>query len=46
MGAELFRQADTEVVHQQMLSLDTLMDFRKRFPANLDADQFTIADSN
>ncbi len=42
MGAVLFRQADTETVHQQTLSLAMLRDFRERFPANLDADQFTI----
>ncbi|MBC7568228.1 MAG: amidohydrolase [Spirosoma sp.] len=45
MGAVLFRQADTEIVHQQTLSLDTLREFRERFPANLDADRFTIADT-
>ena len=42
MGAVLFRQADTEAVHQQTLSLDALRTFRERFPANLDADQFTM----
>ncbi len=45
MGAVLFRQADTEIVHQQTLSLDMLREFRERFPANLDADRFTIADT-
>jgi omega-amidase len=41
-GDVLFRQTDTEVVHQQTLSLDDLRVFRERFPANLDADRFTI----
>lgn len=41
-GDVLFRQADAEVVHQQALSLDDLRAFRERFPANLDADGFTI----
>ena len=44
MGTVLFRQADTEIVHQQTLSLEELQTFRARFPANLDADQFAIAD--
>ena len=41
-GEVLFREADTEVVHQQTLSLDALANFRSQFPANLDADAFTI----
>ncbi|GAB3640313.1 amidohydrolase [Spirosoma arcticum] len=41
-GDVLFRQADAEMVHQQTLSLDDLRAFRERFPANLDADEFTI----
>ena len=41
-GDVLFRQPDTEVVHQHTLSLDDLRAFRARFPANLDADGFTI----
>lgn len=41
-GEIMFRQADAEVVHQQTLSLDELRAFRDKFPANLDADQFTI----
>jgi len=45
-GAVLFRQADSENVHQQTLSLDTLRDFRERFPANLDADRFTITNDH
>ena len=41
-GDVLFRQADVEIVHQQTLSLEELRAFRERFPANLDADEFTI----
>lgn len=41
-GDVLFRQADTEIMHQQMLSLDELRSFRAKFPANLDADSFTL----
>lgn len=42
-GDVLFRQSDTEVVHQQTLSLDELRAFRTKFPANLDADSFTLS---
>ncbi len=42
-GDVLFRHANTEVVHQQTLSLDELRAFRAQFPANLDADAFTLA---
>lgn len=42
MGVVLFRQGDSEVVQQQTLSFDTLQKFRERFPANLDADSFSI----
>ena len=41
-GDLLFRQTDTEIVHQQALSMDELRAFRKKFPANLDADRFQI----
>lgn len=41
-GEVLFRQADDEIVHQQTLSIDALQTFRAKFPANLDADGFTI----
>ncbi|MBC3783710.1 amidohydrolase [Spirosoma utsteinense] len=41
-GEVLFRQTDSEVVYQQTVSLDELRAFRDRFPANLDADSFTI----
>ncbi len=39
-GQVLFRQADTEVIHQQTLSLDELNQFRAKFPAYLDADEY------
>ena len=42
-GDVLFRQADVELVHQQTLSFDDLKAFRTKFPANLDADSFTLA---
>ena len=41
-GDVLFRRADTEVVHQHTLSLGELREHRERFPANLDADGFTL----
>ncbi|MFD2932314.1 amidohydrolase [Spirosoma flavum] len=41
-GDILFRHSDTEIVHQQTLSLDELQTFRTKFPANLDADSFTL----
>ena len=41
-GEVLFHHTDTEIVHQQTLSLDELQAFRAKFPANLDADSFTI----
>lgn len=41
-GDVLFRQPDTEAVHQQTLSLNALRAFRNQFPANLDADAFTV----
>ena len=41
-GDILFRQDDTEIVHQQSLSLEDLRLFRATFPANLDADGFTL----
>ncbi len=41
-GDVLFRQADSEVVHHQTLSLDELRAFREKFPANRDADGFTL----
>ncbi|MBO0933946.1 amidohydrolase [Fibrella aquatilis] len=41
-GDVLFRQYDTEAVHQQTLSLESLQAFRAKFPAYLDADTFTL----
>ena len=41
-GDVLFRQYDTEAVHQQTLSLQDLRAFRAQFPAHLDADNFTL----
>lgn len=41
-GDVLFRHSDTEIVHQQTLSLGELRAFREKFPANLDADLFRI----
>ena len=37
-GDVLFRQYDTEAIHQQTLSLDDLQGYRAKFPAYLDAD--------
>ncbi|GAB4042505.1 amidohydrolase [Spirosoma jeollabukense] len=41
-GDVLFRHSDTEIIHQQTLSLSELRAFREKFPANLDADSFTL----
>lgn len=41
-GDVLFRHSDTEIVHHQTLSLDELRAFREKFPANLDADNFSL----
>ncbi|MGF7217894.1 putative amidohydrolase [Spirosoma lacussanchae] len=41
-GDVLFRQSDTEGIHQQTISLGELRAFRERFPAHLDADFFEI----
>ncbi|GAB3757614.1 amidohydrolase [Spirosoma pomorum] len=42
-GEVLFRETDKEVVHQQTLSLKSLTEFRASFPANLDADDYSLA---
>ncbi|GAB3795775.1 amidohydrolase [Spirosoma humi] len=42
-GDVLFRQSDVELAHQHTLSLDELRAFRAKFPANLDADSFTLS---
>lgn len=41
-GDVLFHQADEPVAYQYDLSLDALQTFRQAFPANLDADAFTL----
>ena len=41
-GEVLFQQVDQAVAHQQTLSLDELNAFRQAFPANLDADAFSL----
>jgi omega-amidase len=41
-GNQLFYQKDTEVIHNQTLSKRELEDFRSKFPAFLDADEFEI----
>jgi predicted amidohydrolase len=41
-GEVLFRETDNEVVHQQRLSLEDLTTFRAAFPANLDADNYSL----
>lgn len=42
-GEVMYRQTDEEAIYQQSLSLDELKAFRQKFPANLDADAFTLA---
>jgi omega-amidase len=41
-GNQLFYQKDTEVINNQILSKKELDDFRTKFPAYLDADEFEI----
>ncbi len=41
-GEVLFQQTEKPVAYQQTLSLDELNTFRQAFPANLDADAFTL----
>ena len=41
-GTPNFYQQDTEVIHSQTLNYQELIDFRTKFPAYLDADNFTI----
>ena len=41
-GNRNFYQKNTEVIHSQILNLQELIDFRTKFPAYLDADDFTI----
>ncbi len=41
-GEVLFQQTGKPIAYQQTLSLDELNAFRQAFPANLDADTFTL----
>ncbi|WP_338873914.1 amidohydrolase [Spirosoma sp. SC4-14] len=41
-GDLLARHTDVGAIHQQRLSLEELQTFRAKFPANLDADAFTL----
>lgn len=41
-GNQLFYQKELEVIHNQLLSKKELEDFRIKFPAYLDADEFEI----
>ena len=41
-GNQLFYQKDLEVIHNQILNYQELIDFRTKFPAYLDADEFYI----
>ena len=41
-GNQLFYQKDLEVIHNQTLNYQELIDFRTKFPAYLDADEFYI----
>jgi predicted amidohydrolase len=41
-GETLYDAADREEVHFQNIDLEILKAYRKKFPANLDADQFEI----
>ncbi len=41
-GNQLFYQKDAEVINNQILSKQELEDFRTKFPAYLDADEFEI----
>jgi omega-amidase len=41
-GNQAFYQKDSEIIHNQILSKKELEDFRTKFPAYLDADDFTL----
>ena len=41
-GNRLFYEKDKEIIHTQTLSKLNLIDFREKFPAYLDADDFEI----
>jgi predicted amidohydrolase len=41
-GNQLFYKKESEVTHNQILNKKELEDFRNKFPAYLDADEFEI----
>ncbi len=41
-GQAMFHQEGTEIIHHQVLSYEELANYRKKFPAYLDADDFEI----
>ena len=41
-GNQLFYEKDLEVIHNQILNYQELINFRNKFPAYLDADEFFI----
>lgn len=41
-GNQTFYQKDSEIIHSQTLNYQDLTDFRAKFPAYLDADNYTI----
>lgn len=41
-GNPIFHQEDLEIIYSQKLNYQELIDFRAKFPAYLDADDFTI----
>ena len=41
-GNAIFYQKDSEIIHTQNLHYQQLIDFRTKFPAHLDADEFFI----
>ena len=41
-GISIFYQKDSEIIKSQMLNKEELDDFRAKFPAYLDADDFEI----
>ena len=41
-GNPLFYEKESEITHNQILNYQELMDFRTKFPAYLDADEFEI----
>jgi omega-amidase len=41
-GNPIFYQKDSEIIHTQIISYQELIDFRTKFPAYLDADDFIV----